>query len=175
MAGTGLESALILEVPEAERAVRRHRERLDANAALGIPAHITVLSPFMPPEMIDAAVLGQLRELFADVGRFEFRLDRTAWFDDAVLWLGPAEPGPFQDLTERVFGAFPAYPPFGGRHDVLVPHLTVGHGHPLDEMRAAEGAIQAFLPIAARATAVTLVTEQLAGGPWGKTTTLALG
>jgi hypothetical protein len=41
-------------VPEAEPAVRHHREHLDANAPLGIPAHITVLFPFMPPETIDA-------------------------------------------------------------------------------------------------------------------------
>jgi hypothetical protein len=45
-----LASALIIEVPEAEAAVQRHRQRLDANAPLGIPAHITVLAPFMPPD-----------------------------------------------------------------------------------------------------------------------------
>jgi hypothetical protein len=36
-------------------AVRRHRERLDENARLGIPAHITVLYPFLPADAISAA------------------------------------------------------------------------------------------------------------------------
>ena len=38
MVSPGLQSALIIEVPEAGLAVHRHWERLDANAPLGIPA-----------------------------------------------------------------------------------------------------------------------------------------
>jgi len=57
--------------------VAQHRERLDANAPLGIPAHITVLFPFMPPGAIDAAVLDQLEHLFAAISRFRFQLDHT--------------------------------------------------------------------------------------------------
>jgi 2'-5' RNA ligase len=175
MSSPGFESALIIEVPQAEPAVQRYRERLDANAALGIPAHITVLAPFMPPLLIDASVLSDLGQLFTAVSRFRFRLDRTDWFSDGLLWLAPADPGPFRDLTERVSQAFPAYPPFGGRHDVVVPHLTVGYGHSLTDLRAAEEAIQDSLPIDARAAAVTLMTEQSAGGRWTKAATFTLG
>jgi 2'-5' RNA ligase superfamily len=175
MVGPGLESALIIEVPEAEPAVHRFRERLDANAPLGIPAHITVLAPFMPSEAIDTSVLTQLRQLFAKASPFWFRLDRTDWFSDRVLWLAPDDPGPFSDLTQEVFRAFPAFPPFEGRHDVVIPHLTIGHGHPLSEMRGAEEAIQDSLPIDACAVAVTVMTEQSAGGRWTKTATLTLG
>jgi hypothetical protein len=53
----GPHSGLIVEVPEAEPDVARLRERLDASAPLGIPAHITVLFPFMPPRTIDPAAL----------------------------------------------------------------------------------------------------------------------
>jgi 2'-5' RNA ligase len=174
MVSPGLESALIIEVPEAEAAVHRYRERFDANALLGIPAHITVLAPFMPPQMINAPVLTQLGQLFADVSQFQFRLDRTDWFSDQVLWLAPGDPGLFRDLTQRVFHEFPAFPPFEGKHDVVVPHLTVGYGHPLNDMRAAEEAIQDSLPIDARAAAVTLMTEQSSGGRWTTTATLNL-
>ena len=90
--GSDLGSALIIEVPEAEPAVRRHRERLDANALLGIPAHITVLAPFMPAQLIDAAVLTRLGQLFAAVSPFAFQLVRTGWFSDHVLWLAPGDP-----------------------------------------------------------------------------------
>jgi hypothetical protein len=174
MTSPSLESALILEVPEAEPAVQRHRERFDVNARLGIPAHITVLSPFMPAEMIDTSVLTRLGQLFAEVSRFQFRLERTDWFGDGLLWLAPGDPAPFRSLTEHVFRAFPAYPPFEGRHDVIVPHLTVGHGH-LDDLRAAEEAIQGRLPIDACAAAVALVTEQSAGGSWAKAATFTFG
>jgi len=175
MVSPGLQSALIIEVPEAEPAVHRYRERLDANAPLGIPAHITVLAPFMPPETIDTSVLAQLGQLFAEAGRFCFRLDCTDWFSDRVLWLAPGDPAPFRDLTQRVFQAFPAFPPFEGRHDDVVPHLTIGHGHPLNDMRTAEAAIQDSLPIEACAAAVALMTEQSTGGRWTKAATFTLG
>ncbi len=170
----GPHSGLIIEVPEAEPAVRRHRERLDANAPLGIPAHITVLYPFMPPAAIDAAALTELGQLFAEVSRFRFRLDHTDWFGEDVLWLAPRDPGLFRALTQRVFRAFPAFPPFGGQFDDVVPHLTIGHGHPPEDLRAAEVSVQADLPIDASATAVTLMTQQSAGGDWTKAATFTL-
>lgn len=170
----GPQSGLIIEVPEAEPAVRWHRERLDASAPLGIPAHITVLFPFMPPERIGSAALTRLGHLFADVSRFSFRLDHTDWFGDNVLWLAPHDPGPFRALTQRVYHAFPAFPPFEGRFADVVPHLTVGHGHPLNDLRTAEESLQAHLPIAGDATAVTLMTQQTAVGQWTKAATFTL-
>jgi 2'-5' RNA ligase superfamily len=98
----GPESGLLVEIPEAEPAVRRFRERLDSSAGLGVPAHITVLYPFIPPAALDAAVLGQLERLFAAVPRFAFRLDRTSWFGQEVVWLAPSDPGPFRILTQCV-------------------------------------------------------------------------
>jgi 2'-5' RNA ligase superfamily len=170
----GLQSVLLVEVPEAEPAVARHRERLDANALLGIPAHVTVLFPFMPPQMIGPPVLGDLERLFAAVRRFRFELARTDWFGDEVLWLALRDPVPFRALTQCVYEAFPGFPPFGGRHDDVIPHLTVGSGHPVEDMRAAEKSVREHLPIGACAAAVTLMTEQSAGGQWARAARFAL-
>jgi hypothetical protein len=167
-------SALIVEVPEAEPAVARHRDRLDASAPSGVPAHITVLFPFMPRETIDAPTLAELERLFARVSRFRYQLDRTSWFGQDVLWLAPRHPGPFRALTELVYQAFPAFPPYEGQFAKVIPHLTVGHGHPLGDLRAAEAAIQTYLPIDAHATAVTLITQQAAGEHWARTASFAL-
>ncbi len=170
----GSRSGLIIEVPEAEPAVRWHRERLDASAPLGIPAHITVLFPFMPPETIDTAVLTRLEHLFADVSRFSFRLAGTKWFGEEVLWLAPHDPGPFRALTQHVYQAFPAFPPFEGQFADIIPHLTIGHGHPLNDLHTAEESLRAHLPITGDATAVTLMTQQTAGGQWTKAATFTL-
>ena len=43
------ESAVIVAVPAAEPAVRAHRQQFDRAAAWGVPAHVTVLYPFVPP------------------------------------------------------------------------------------------------------------------------------
>ena len=174
MADPGPHSGLIVEVPEAEPAVARHRERLDASARLGIPAHITVLFPFMPPPAIGPAALTELEHLLAAVRQFRFQLDYTAWFGDDVLWLAPRDPGPFRALTRAVVEAFPAFPPYGGQFGDSTPHLTVGHGHPVTSLRAAEEAVRPHLPIDAQATAVTLVTQQSTGGLWTKAATFTL-
>src|ERR1700761_7063123 len=49
------QSALLIRVPAAEPAVGAHRARLDASARDGVPAHLTVLYPFLPPAQIDDA------------------------------------------------------------------------------------------------------------------------
>jgi 2'-5' RNA ligase len=170
----GPQSALIIKVPEAEPAVRRHRERLDASTPLGIPAHITVLFPFMPPQTLDTAVLTKLERLFAAVSGFSFQLDHTDWFGGDVLWLAPRDPGPFRALTQQVGAAFPAFPPFGGQFGEVVPHLTIGHGHPVNDLRAAEESVLAQLPIDGYGTAVTLMTQPSAGGHWTEAARFAL-
>ena len=93
------ESALLVTVAAAEPAVARHRSRLDTSAAVGVPAHITVLYPFLPPDLIDADTHATLARLFASVPGFPFTLDQTRWFPDPVLWLGPSDPARFSALT----------------------------------------------------------------------------
>jgi 2'-5' RNA ligase len=170
-----LESALILEVPAAEPVVGRYRAELDANESLGIPAHITILAPFLPVGRLGAAERDRLLRVFAAVGPFDFRLDRIDWFGTAVLWLAPNDPAPFADLTERVFAAFPSHPPFGGQFDEVVPHLTIGLGRPVEELRRAEREIASKLPVTARASAVTLKAELSPGGRWETIATFPLG
>jgi 2'-5' RNA ligase superfamily len=175
MATHELQSALIVEVPAAERVVGRYRAELDANSSLGIPAHVTVLAPFMPARLLGADERDRLRRLFAAVPLFDFRLGRTDWFDTAVLWLAPDDPAPFANLTERVFAAFPEYPPFGGRFADVVPHLTIGLERPVDELRRAEREIIPKLPVTARASAVTLTAESSPGGRWRTLAAFPLG
>jgi len=152
------ESALLIAVPAAEPAVARYRFHLDRSAALGIPAHITVLYPFLPPDLIDPETRATLTRLIASVPGFRFVLDRTGWFSDQVLWLGPSDPAPFSALTELVAAAFPSCPPYGGAFAEVIPHLTIGEGAPRADLEAAETQVRRHLPIGAEATEVTLMT-----------------
>jgi 2'-5' RNA ligase len=166
MATDDRETALIVEVPAAEPVVGSYRAELDANAGLGIPAHITILAPFLSRDRLGAAERGRLARVFAAVAPFDFRLDRTDWFGTTVLWLAPENPAPFADLIERVFAAFPDHPPFGGQFDEVIPHLTIGLQRSVNELRRAEQAIVPKLPVTARASAVTLTAESSPGGYW---------
>jgi 2'-5' RNA ligase len=170
-----LQTALLVEIPAAGPVVGRYRASLDPSAALGVPAHVTVLFPFVPVSKLGSAELDRLGGMFAAVPAFEVRLDHTQWFGTTVLWVGPEDPGPFRDLTARVISAFPDYPPYGGRFADVVPHMTIGEDGPLDEMRRVEEQIAGRLPVADRVTAVTLMAESSRGGPWATVASFPLG
>lgn len=91
-AGPDWESALLVPVPAAEPTVGQHRARLDEAATDGVPAHITVLYPFLPPAGVDKTLLAALGRLFAGHAAFQFTLDKVGWFGEEVLWLGPRDP-----------------------------------------------------------------------------------
>jgi hypothetical protein len=158
----GWQSALLVPVPAAEPAVAEHRATLDHSAEDGVPAHLTVLYPFLPPPLIDDDVLASLRGLFAGVPAFAFTLDRVAWFDDAVVFLAPADPAPFRALTGLAFAAFPSCPPYGGRHSEVIAHLTIGDQGGRAALAAAAAAVAPFLPVEATASEVVL----MGGPPW---------
>ena len=173
-----MQSALLLPVPAAEAAVGPHRARLDASARDGVPAHITLLYPFLPPAEIGPDDLAGLSRLFAGVPRFAFTLDRVRWFGESVVWLGPSDESPFRALTTLASTAYPSCPPYGGAHPDTVPHLTIGHGHGLAELRAAAEAVRPLLPIATEATRVTLMAgpdPARQPGPWQTVAWFPLG
>ena len=164
-ADRGWETALLLPVPAAEPAVSHHRARLDEAARDGVPAHITVLYPFLPAAGINRPLLAALGRLFAGHAAFQFTLDKVGWFGEEVLWLGPHDPAPFSALTDLVFGAFPSCPPYGGRHTEVIPHLTIGHVGGPQALGAAAEAVLPFLPIEAVATEVILMAGPRPGIP----------
>jgi 2'-5' RNA ligase len=164
-AGPGWETALLLPVPAAEPAVGGLRARLDESARDGVPAHITVLYPFLSPAGIGEPQLASLARLFAAFAAFEFTLDRVGWFGAEVVWLGPGDPAPFSSLTSAAFTAFPSCPPYGGQHAEVIPHLTIGHAGGQHALRSAAESVRPCLPIEATAAEVILMTGPRPGTP----------
>ena len=119
-----METGLILLVPEAGPVVADLRARLDPNAALGVPAHVTVLYPFRVLEQIDGETLARLQDICRRTPAFELAFLRTGRFP-GVLWLAPEPRAPIDALAALLVEAFPECPPYGGRHADPEPHLTV--------------------------------------------------
>lgn len=160
------ESALIVAVPQTEPAVGSPRSTLDRAAGWGVPAHVTVLYPFLPPAQITASVLADVAEAVATVPAFEAAFRAVRWFGDAVIWLAPEPDQPFRDLTVAVWQRFPDCPPYGGAHDDVVPHLTIGHDHPREVLDAAADEVSPQLPIHAPIRAVRLIAGTPGQAPW---------
>jgi hypothetical protein len=140
-----------------------------------VPAHLTVLFPFVPPAAIDEAVLARVREVVGGGEPFTATLTRTGWFTDRVLYLAPQDPAPFVALTEAVVRAFPDQPPYGGRFAEVVPHLTVGEGAPPDTLRPAEADVARHLPITVPVTEVALLVGSAEDDSWRVLHRVALG
>ena len=120
------QSTLFVPVPEAEPWVKDLRQRYDPIATVGVPAHITVLFPFISPDLITDDDLARATETFQRFRPFEFRLEQVDRFPES-LYLVPEPDEPFISLTEAVVREFPEYPPYGGKFTEIVPHLTVAN------------------------------------------------
>ena len=126
MTTSAAESTLLVPVHDAEESVAGLRRRLDPASAHGLPAHVTVLYPFGPVRVFSEEDGHTLATALASVRAFDFVLSSVAWFDERVLYLAPEDPAPFVALTTAVASLFPAYPPYRGAYDSVVPHMTVG-------------------------------------------------
>jgi 2'-5' RNA ligase len=167
------ETALICRVPEAERYIAHYRDRYDPSARRNVPAHVTVLYPFMAPERIDADVLARLRDIAHAVPAFDYRLCETRRFPVA-LYLEPKPDVHYAALTDGIWRAFPDYPPFEGKFDTVVPHVTVAHG---DEPLLCEIEIELRIALGGgvHARCQDMVLIENSSGRWEEMHRFALG
>lgn len=151
-------TALIVPVPEAAPVVDGWRERTaQSKPSTGVPAHVTVLIPFLPADEVDRGARDELRDLVAAFEPFDFALPGCARFP-TTLYLVPEPSAPFTALTRAVVERWPALPAYGGDFDEVVPHLTVAQGESA-VLDAAEAEVAPQLPLAARATEVLLLEQ----------------
>ena len=149
------QTALLVVVPEVEPLVGLWRRRFDSSAAAGVPAHVTVLVPFLDIDRIDTAIVGDLRMLIGKNSPFTVRFGGCRRFPD-VLYLEPRPDQPFRALTDAVAARWPEAPPYGGQFADVVPHLTVAHGQKPQVLDEVEAALTARLPVDANISSVSL-------------------
>ena len=171
------ESALVILVPEAEPLVQPFRQRYDPSAALGVPAHITLLYPFIEPEEIGTDALDAIAECFSGFAPITFSLAEARRFPAETLYLAPAPDEPFRKLTMALWDRFPDTPPYGGAWPDIVPHLSVGRFADASELERVEDeltrASETALPIRAHASTAVLIVNMT--GRWIVRNTFKLG
>jgi 2'-5' RNA ligase len=142
------QSAVIVPVPAVEPLVSRWRRRLDVSTRHGVPAHVTVLYPFLHQSRLDDGVLARLGSVCATTAALEVVFSRLARFPN-VLYLQPEPSEPFRRLTAAVVEQWPQTPPYGGAHVEVIPHLTVAHDVDEVAFSAAERDVAPHLPVRA--------------------------
>jgi 2'-5' RNA ligase len=160
MPATEPASAVIVRV-SLPRPLARLRSQSDWAAGVGVPAHITVLFPFLPAERLDADVRRSLATIAAAAEPFEVNFAEVGRFP-TVVYLTPKPSKPFTLLTDAVFEHFPEYPPYEGAFEVVIPHLTITESTaaPLEAI-ALEAARS--LPFARKVTTLEVLVEGTEG------------
>ena len=157
------ETALVITVPEADSLIGEYRRRHTRDGAAGMPAHVTLLYPFADVDALTDATSDEIAQVSRSFDAFDFVIRKTARFEGDLLWLRPDPSEPFVALTEALARAFPEFPPYGGVHDEIVPHVSVAHGD--DALFAAlEHELAPALPIRSAATEIELFEH--VGGRW---------
>jgi 2'-5' RNA ligase len=167
------ETALLVPVLEAHPVTQPWWPAWNPAKAEGIPSHITLLFPFLQLERIDEPVLRELDGIFAGASAFPFALTGTGLFQGEFLYLAPEPAQPFVRLTEALVARWPEAPPYGEAEREIVPHLTALHHRDPDVLQRAAGALEAKLPIEARASEVWLMAYE--DGAWELRRRFALG
>jgi 2'-5' RNA ligase len=171
MFATGPTSAVIVRVT-VPPGIERLRRRWDWAASVGVPAHVTVLFPFLAPSDLASSARRDLASIAADTVPFEVIFASVGRFPN-VVYLVPEPSGPFARLTEAVFAKFPDFPPYEGAFEEVIPHLTVAESASAPHDEIAREAT-ALLPIHQRITTLEVLVEG-AEGRWHGHWRLPLG
>jgi 2'-5' RNA ligase len=156
---------LPVELPPALEALR---VRADPFAALGVPAHITILFPFLVASRLSRSAIVRAASIVGGERRFAVTLVAVRRWpprpgSDGTVWLDPRPRAPFVRLTTALWRAFPTSPPYGGEFETIIPHLTVANsaGHAAEAVAIAASS----LPFRRASTELWLIVEGH-GGRW---------
>ena len=120
------ESAVIVRTSLPAGLERLRRDCL-ADWAAGVPAHLTLLYPFVAPEHLEPNVRSTLARVAQRQLPFAYTLQGSArWPETVYVRVDPE--APFRSLQGALQEAFPEYPVYEGRVTDFVPHVTVAEG-----------------------------------------------
>jgi 2'-5' RNA ligase len=107
----------------------------------GLPAHVTLLFPFPEPHRDVVEATG---DVLSGVRAFDVEFREVRRFPN-VAYLAPEPAEPFAALTHALVQRFPAWQPYGGQFDEVIPHLTIARDKPQPPLPARARAVEAVL------------------------------
>ena len=158
-------------LPPAHERLRRASV---GDAIDGLPAHLTMLYPFVDPARLGPWVRRRLAEVSATVPAFEYRLVGAGTWPDAIyVAVDPVDP--FVELQRRLAAAFPGFPIYGTDPGFdFVPHVTVAEGPPIHDPATLDDPAWSSLPRPGRAAFIEVIARPTAA-PWRTIWRLPLG
>jgi 2'-5' RNA ligase len=137
------------------------RLRRDAigDATHGVPAHLTLLYPFVEPHRLQADVRSMLARVAAAASAFDYVLAGPARFPDTV-YVAVDPPEPFVELQSALGSAFPDFPIYGPDWAFeYVPHVSVAEGPAALDPATVRLRAWGALPAARRADRIEVIAR----------------
>jgi len=155
-------TALVAPVRAAEPVIGEYRRAHTPSGRAGMPAHVTVLAPFIHASRLDSFDRHTLSDTIGRFRGFDLRLSSFGVFDDiACLWLRPQPAAPFSEITDALRDVYVEveYP------TDHVPHVTIGSRLSEKKLEEIKSELAPRLPIRGRVDRVVLY-ERGADGRW---------
>jgi 2'-5' RNA ligase len=150
-------TTLLAPLPFADAAVSDLRNEHDWSARRGVPAHITLLGPFVPPSEATPSLVERLRLLVEREPSFSVSLVELRLLEHTACLL-PEAVEPLARLTELMGRMRPDLGQFKRSY-----HLTVARGCDSALFTRVAAAVEPRLPIVGRLTEVALVESRVSG------------
>jgi 2'-5' RNA ligase len=134
-----------------------------SSAALGVPAHLTLLYPFVAPADLTDHDRRRIARILDHHPAIDYQLGPIrAW--PTALYLEVRPVAPFERLVEALVAVYPAWVPYGGVSP-FIPHVTVAELLPADSRQIADPLRFADprRPLRRRAERAILIVQDQAG------------
>ncbi|MHA6798789.1 2'-5' RNA ligase family protein [Bounagaea algeriensis] len=144
MAREGL-TGLVLPVPEADPVLTTVSQGYP-EAVRDVPAHISLLYPFLDADALDEQHINMLDDIFRTQPPVPVTLSECRRQEDGFVYL-PATNDELTTLTETVRARWPEAVPHERRANVAEPHVTVAMQAPEESATRIQATVTAALPM----------------------------
>ena len=122
-----METAIVVPVEGAELLLSGAAAAFGFDRPPGMPAHVTLLYPFVDAERLSVGHAHQAQRALSNVQPFGCSFSSIGRFDDppVAIFLEPKPVEQFSAMVEALVAAFPEFPPYGGTVEEVIPHLTL--------------------------------------------------
>ncbi|MEU6660087.1 2'-5' RNA ligase family protein [Streptomyces sp. NPDC046821] len=149
-------SALVIILPEANPLLEAAAQVTPHLVRKGLPAHVSLLYPFLPTEEVTAGVDAEVRDLAASLRTVETELTD---FAEAPGFVGMAVPA-LRPLADAFYARWPHIAPYGGRFGQRPePHVTLVTGASPEEAELVREKVRPLLPLRVTAWRADLVVR----------------
>ncbi len=168
--GEGSEDTAVVVPVRLPAPLEGLRRRSTEEAASGLPAHLTMLYPFVTPDALDEELRFKLAAILSPIDAFDYRLtERRRWPD--TLYAAVEPEAPFRALQATLAAAFPEFPLYDGAFE-FDPHVTVVWGPRSEDADVADDPAWNLLPASRQASFVDLIVR--VDGRWQRRWRFAL-